>query len=371
MYGLLLSVAMFVSAFFLVYHQADNSYTSDTFPHIVFLYKYFYGTEPFYIPHPLWHLGTLTTAKILHISIENAAAFFSAMMVVWWSILVYVVVMKSLKNMPPKFILLITVSILFIGPLCIPWYHKLVFWGQGSPNIWHNVTLWAVKPFALLGMLYIIKAIKSDRTHDYIMGLLFVVISIFAKPSFIIMFLPALLLFAWLKKIYTSKFIRFYLILSVISIAILLYQYAHTFNTADSHIVFDFGGVWSVTSTNIPISILLGLAFPLLLLVIYPESIRDDYLLLSWLQILIGLCYAMCLAQSGKYYSHGNFMWSYVLAMSLLYLFSIVKFFQVIHLISPVRRYLLLALLAIQTLTGLYYFIRVIQGINPLYVTLM
>ncbi len=267
-------------------------------------------------------------------------------------------------------LILITLSIIIIGPLCIPWYDKIIFLGQGSPNIWHNVTLWTVKPFALLSMIFIIKAIQTEKNLYYIFTVLTLVTSLFAKPSFAIMFLPALAIFTLIKKIKDKQFLIFYIILGTISVGILLYQFTHTFSNGDSKVIFDFLGVWSQSTQNIPISIVLALAFPMFFVLLESKIIHDDYILLSWLQIFIGILFYAFFAQTGKYYAHGNFAWSYVLAMSLLYLFSIVIFFEIYKQLHIFKRYMLLSLLTIQVLIGLYYFVRILQGQHPLYITI-
>jgi len=242
--------------------------------------------------------------------------------------------------------------------------------GQGSPNIWHNVTLWAVKPFALLSVIFIIKAIQTKKNLYYILTILALIASLFAKPSFAIIFLPALAIFALIKNLKDKQFIIFYIILGTLSIAVLLYQFTHTFNSGDSKVIFDFLGVWSQASQNISLSIILALAFPLLFLLLESKIIHNDYILLSWLQIFIGIMFYAFFAQTGRFYSHGNFGWSYMIAMSLLYLFSIIKFFEIYNQLHVFKRYMLLLLLIIQVLTGIYYFVKVMQGQNPIYIAI-
>ncbi len=370
-YLIILIVVMFISISFLVYQQIFSGlYGSDTDEHIVFLYKYFYDVDPFYIPHPLWHYGVFITATILRLPIEYAAVFFSASLVSLWIYLVYRVVKSKLANESFYKLTLITFSIIIIGPLCIPWYNKIIFLGQGSPNIWHNVTLWMVQPFALLSIVFVIRAINTNKSIYYLLTILAVIISLFAKPSFAIMFLPALTLFALILKVRNQKFLIFYAIMGLFSVLILAYQFIHTFNSGDSKVVFDFLGVWSHSSQNIALSIILALAFPMLLLLFEPKIINDKYILLSWLQVFIGLIYYTMLAQTGKYYMHGNFGWSYALAMSLLYIFSIIKFFEIYLQFHRIKKYILLSLLIIQVSIGIFYFIKVLDGQNPLYVAI-
>jgi len=370
---LLLFTSIFILSSFLVHMQTISieRYSSDTFPHIIFLYRLFY--EPnYYISHPLWHLLTFSISKLFFISVESAAAISSAFFVTLWTYLVHWLVKKNLPNYSTWQHTLITFSIITVGPLCLPWYSKIIFLGQGSPNIWHNVTLWTVKPFALLSVWYTLKGIETSKKTAYIFAFIIVVLSIFAKPSFIIMFLPTLAIFSLIKGSYKDLvFQRYFFLLSSISILILSYQYTHTFvEDRASHIIIDVGGVWSLSSQNIGISIFLGLAFPLLLTLFKTGLLNDNTILLSWIMTFIGIAYYAIFAETGRFYSHGNFGWSYMLAMSLLYLFSIIKFFQIFSSLLFWKRYSLLILLIIQTSIGVEYLYKVLLGQNPLYISI-
>ncbi len=254
-----------------------------------------------------------------------------------------------------------------IAPLNLPYYDKFILLGQGSPNIWHNVTLWTVKPFALLTILFTLKALKLQNIKLYIYAILFALVSIFAKPSFIVIFIPSLILFMITKKYFLKIQIFFLAILIFISFAILLYQMLFTFNT-DSSIIFDFLGVWSLNSNNISISIILTLAFPLIFTLIYRKSLQNDYILLSWIQTFFGIILFMCFAESGPRYSHGNFAWSFMIALSILYLFSIIEFVKAFTLLPLWKKIVLSSVLAIQSYTGLFYFYKILEGYHPLYI---
>ncbi|MDQ7047615.1 MAG: hypothetical protein Q9M39_08335 [Sulfurovum sp.] len=242
--------------------------------------------------------------------------------------------------------------------------------GQGYPNIWHNVTLWSVKPLALLSIILLFKAVYSKKNLYYFLTTITVLTSLFAKPSFAIMFLPSLAIFGLIQKHYNKQFILFYIFLSVMSIGILLYQFSHTFHTGDSKVIFDFLGVWSQASRDVPISIMLTLAFPLLFVLVESKILHDDYILFSWIQIFIGILFYSLLAQTGHYYNHGNFGWSYMIAISILYVFSIIKFFSIYNDLNIFKRYILLSLLLTQVIIGIYYFEKVLQGQNPLYIAI-
>ncbi len=352
-----------------------KNFASDTIPHIEHTKEYFNGQR--YIPHPLWHILVKGTSYALHISMEYAAIIVSSLLLLFWSLLVYFTAHSLLSNMKIQsslghelILMLITLSIFTVGPLVYPPYSHLIYKGVGSPNIWHNVTLWTVKPFALLTILFTIWGRQQQKRAYYFLALIFAALSIFAKPSFILVFLPSIILLT-IDRHYTAKqHIYFILSLIVISVAILSYQYSHTYGHASGGtIIVDLLGVWSSNgSTNILLSIFLALAFPLLFYILYPVSSKNDFLLLSWIQVLFGIVLYAVFAEKGAHYSHGNFGWSYRIALSMLYLFSIIEFSKVFFILTKWKRFLLLFILLIQVFIGIYYLIRILQGQNPIYI---
>lgn len=260
---------MFSIFYFLNYQQVfSGHYESDTVEHIEILKQYFAGEK--YIPHPLWHYGTYLISEISQIQVENSAVIFSSILMVCWVILIFYFIKQQLQltDKPKKFnssyYILLTLVILMVGPLIIPGDY-IIYLGKGSPNIWHNITIWVVKPFAFLTIVSILIAIQANDSKYYFFAYILSVISLFAKPSFIIMFLPAIFLVAIINKYFTKDFWIFYGTLALTSLIILLYQFSNTFSK--SEIIFDFLGVWSTNSSNIALSIVLGLAFPLLFVI--------------------------------------------------------------------------------------------------------
>lgn len=377
----------FLIAIYLNYHQVYNEmfyelagskgavgFESDTPEHVVLVSEYFAGIH--YLPHPLWHYGVKTTSELFSMTYDNAAILLSSYLLVFWAYLVYSVVKVMTKNVLPSrllvkdgLLLMLTTVILTIAPLTLPFYNKLIFLGQGSPNIFHNVTLWTVKPLALLTMLSTVSALQRQQWYFAVLAVVFAVLSLFAKPSFMLVFLPSLVVLVMAKKYFTRDNLIFVSVLTLTAVIILLNQYLHEFD-ASSKMIFDFLGVWSLSSRNIAISILLALAFPLLFTILYSEALKNDYLILAWSQTFAGILLYMCFAEEGPHYRHGNFGWSYMIAMSLLYVFAIIEFVKSFTSFHLWKRALLSTLLLVQTMTGLYYLEKILEGQNPMYIGL-
>jgi len=362
---------IFLSFYFLNYQQVySGSYESDTSEHIIILKQYFSGEK--YIPHPLWHYCVYYISKILTISIENAAVLFSSILMFTWVVIIFNYVKLQLHNhvsIQYQYYLYILFSfvILFIGPLVIPGDY-IIYLGKGSPNIWHNITIFMVKPIAFLTLIFMMQAWKTDNRKYYFITYFFAILTLFAKPSFLIIFLPTIVIVAVINKVYSKNFIMYVLLLSVTSVSILLYQFVNTFGTTE--VIFDYLGVWSRTSQNIGLSIALGLAFPLLFTIIRSEILYEKLFQIAWIQVLLGVLFYAFLAQSGKQYLHGNFSWSYMIAMNFIYIFTIVRFIKDFFSIGKIGRILLSFLLFLQVSIGVYYFNKILMGQHPIYISI-
>ncbi|OQX60385.1 MAG: hypothetical protein B5M52_00215 [Helicobacteraceae bacterium 4484_230] len=358
--------------YFLNYQQVfSGTYESDTVEHIEILKQYFSGKR--YLPHPLWHYCTYYISKVLQISIEMSAIIFSSILMTFWVIIVFyftkqqLAMVEKIKDFNSMFYVMVTLAILMVGPLVVPGDY-IIYLGKGSPNIWHNITIWMVKPFAFLTIVSMLTAIQLNKNRYFLFSYLFGIVSLFAKPSFIIMFLPAVFFVALINRYNTKKFWMFYGAMAATSLVVLLYQFSNTFG--ESEVVFDFLGVWSRSSSNIVLSIILGLAFPLLFTFLNKEILKEPVFQVVWIQVLVGIALYALMAQSGRQYSHANFSWSYMLAVNLLYLFSIVRFVAIYQGLMVYKRCMLSLLLLIQISIGAYYFIKILQGQHPLYISI-
>jgi len=380
-------ISIFLISFYLTYHQIytiqsdgtivinSTNFASDTQQHLELLKKFFQNQA--YIPHPLWHILVKITSITFHISVEYASVVVSSFLLLIWYILIYYSVKifldKTFTNISDikkeTLFLFISLSIFTIGPFVFFPYSHLIYKGVGSPNIWHNVTLWTVKPFALLSMLFAIWGLQKQKISYYIYALIATVLSIFAKPSFILIFLPSILLLSIDRKYLKKSHKYFLLSLTLISVFILSYQYLHNYgDNSSSKIIIDILGVWSLSSQNIFVSILLAIAFPLAFYILYPKSIKNDFILLSWLQLLFGIILYALFAQTGSHYGHGNFGWSYRIALSMLYLFSIIEFSKEFFRLNIWKKIVLSTILIYQVFIGIYYLIHILMGQNPIYI---
>ncbi len=361
----LLSLGLiFIIAYYLIHMQTLGLIVADTKPHINFIQKYIDGT--LYIPHPLWHLGTHYLSQILGVNYDTGASIFSAFLVTLYAILIYKIA-QSLdeygENNTKWF--LITFISLAIGPLFIMSFNPHIYLGVGSPSVWHNVTLLTVKPFALLSVFLTIKFFTTNKLNYFILALLVTIISIFAKPNYIIIFLPSLVVYMILKRYFDKKQLQFAFIAILFSVAALAYQFTNEFgDEGKSSVIFDFLGVWSMYSSNIPVSISMALGLPFLITLFNYQSVKkNEYIKFTWLLVLFSLILFSCFAEEGRNYSHANFSWSWNISLSLIYIFTIIEYFKQYFTMPGLFRYSLLAMMLYQVYVGWYFLIGTFNGV--------
>jgi len=211
------------------------------------------------------------------------------------------------------------------GSICITSFH--VYLGNIAPNQWHNSTLILAMPFNLLLFYFSVKNIYSNKLSTYSIIAALSVISILCKPNYAMAFLPvlcvAILILNRQKRLLALTKCS---IVAIPSIAILFYQWYYTFINSN---LFTPGAktviapffVWSRYSPHIPLSLLLSIAFPLMVLLLFYKKL-DLYLKLGWLTFLIALSFAILFAEQPNW-GAGNFFWGAIAANYVLFLFSL------------------------------------------------
>jgi hypothetical protein len=238
--------------------------------------------------------------------------------------------------------MLLAMAAIIVTPIYLPFFNVKLYLGQGSPNVWHNPTYILMKPFSYLAFFFIARLfMESDRVWSRLaLVSVFFVLSAVAKPSFIIVFLPTVVIYSLLRgpwdiKMHARLFLTFLPV-----VGLLVYQYIVAYQSTNSQLIFDFLGVWRLWSPFIPVSIMLALAFPLSVLVIRPFSKGHDnaYLTLAWTGLMVSMFQLAVLAESGPRYMHSNFFWGYNISQDLLFIFSLLAYARwIIKSLGPDR----------------------------------
>ncbi|AFL85088.1 hypothetical protein Belba_2535 [Belliella baltica DSM 15883] len=103
-------------------------------------------------------------------------------------------------------IALISFGLVLFMPLVAP-FGEGDFWylGKFTPNIWHNSTTIFAFPFSLFLYIYSVKWLKNPKKSTYLYMLLFGLLTLLAKPSFLFAFIPAFPLFALIVEKKVAK----------------------------------------------------------------------------------------------------------------------------------------------------------------------
>ena len=290
-------------------------------------------------PEPFWHLLTYLAVTVFRCRVEIAAGIVSGLLIV---------------------------------------VNKTPYLGQGSPNIWHNPTSIAVRPIALLVFVLVSSMVIKARREDFEHGIpagtavltgLLLILSCLAKPSFVQVFYPAIftLMVIWLIM-YRGRNLKTALQLFLVclpSLIVMILQFVNAFYSGSGK----SGGlaikpfvVAGARTRSIPISLLLLLAFPLLMLVITAVKKSLNWSdALAWLMLFWGLVWRLLLAEKGEREWHGNFSWGFMLASYLVWYCAVRNYLR--HYFSEqmtgnkrgVGFVLATLVLALHLISGIYY----------------
>lgn len=329
-------------------------------------------------PEPLWHLMTYGLVKLLHCRVEIAAGIVSGLLMVITYIIAYFAISKTVPGLESYETAALDLVLHLAGAVYVPFFNKEPYLGQGTPNIWHNPTTIAVRPVALLIFVLVSAMLLTCRKEEFEKGLpagkailtaVLLVLSCLAKPSFVQVFYPAIftLMIIWLIM-YKGRSLKIALQLLAVcipSLIVMILQFVAAFyggNSESGGITIAPFVVAGARTPSIPISMLLLLAFPLLMLVIsaVKKSLSWEDAL-AWLMLFWGLIWRLFLAEKGERTYHGNFSWGYMLAVYLVWYCAVrsyLKFYfseQMTGNKRGVGFVLATVVLAAHLLSGLYY----------------
>ena len=182
-------------------------------------------------------------------------------------------------------------------------------------------------------------------------------LSVIAKPSFTIVFLPiaGIVTLVILFKDFKANFIfSLKLLLAVLpTLIILIIQYVITLDV-DSGIVIRIGGFQNLSYFSMIAATISALFYPIMFLVLNRNRINFKFeLLLSYL--IYAFAWIQYFILDEAQYNHGNFAWGYYTALFVLYFITTLNLIK----INEKKNIIIYAILAIQIIFGLIYFINI------------
>ena len=237
-------------------------------------------------------------------------------------------------------------------------------------NVWHNPTTVAVMPFALLLFYFGFLTLKERTLRNFLALAVILILNFFTKPSYILAWIPAAFIFFAFFKVGEDDELKLNLSLKrvLLACAVIIPALAGLFllksvtksvkeNVIFSlpfalqshlmHIEFDrylnfmaerllgrsfdaIAGSWQTFWYIVfykPLTLACGLAFPLSAFFVSKRK-KDGMLLFAWLALFVAFAIGYTLSQDGAHRTHLNFTWQIPVAVSALFLASLLNFFS-------------------------------------------
>ena len=317
------------------YYQFYNIPKSDLSDHIKLIELII--QRKYHVPHAGFHYTTLFFSNLIHLNREISAIILLSLFV----LISFIVTFHTLKLFldeiySEKFLLLISVFLHLVTPVFLPILNTTIYFGQGSPNIWHSPTFIITKPFVLIIIILVIQTLKWEKKQSAVLlGILtgfLLMVSVYFKPNFALALIPALGVFVLIK--YRNRIEKYLLSFFIVlpSLVLLGYQFFSTYfltdrglGGTDDKIILTFFGVWKVHSPSVLLSILRGSVFPLLIVFFRrKEIVKNHYLIISWLIYLVAFTEGAFLAEKESFFAF-NFSNGYNFSLISLYTFSVIE----------------------------------------------
>lgn len=314
------------------------------------------------IPYCLWHMCVLALNFLLHIPLEASAAYVScffqlfAYLVIYWMIRKYTKTQGNMMSSAKAAVIAAGLSI--VQALYFSWLDAGGrFLGVFSINPIHNPTQMAVRPFIILSFALVIDIWGVQRDKEY-RGIFFKVenglkryyiylavillLSAMAKPVFAAMFIPSvglLMLWEWIscilrkdgsaaayfKQCLAVLWCAVPTVLYVFLSAASYYIWGGIYQGDSSLVLTKWMEVWKMFSENVILSIGLGMAFPLFVILIDGRFfIKEVMGRLALTGYLIGVLEAAVMGEEGKL-GHADYIWPMMCGMLLLWITALLR----------------------------------------------
>ncbi len=284
--------------------------------------------------------------------------------------------------------MMISLGLLFLTNIPIPWLFPRFYAGSLIAQPWHNITYIAMKPFAVLTLynffeLYrIYSEEKRISTKHWILTMVMMALATNMNAGFMMTFgivFTALLIIDLAKKRNNAENVLIMALTMVPALVLLFSQYAiNCMSVADKPYRLVFGPSMYFFMEGIKAFVMkfvTGLAFPVLVFA-YNRKKHPKYALLEAVSFLVGLIEAMFIVENGARAGNGSFLWGMQFFGFMLYAYAVPQLFDNIKAIlhkpkkekrekeEKERLYMIVCLLLVlaHIVSGLYYFYRLMQG---------
>lgn len=292
------------------------------------------------ITYPLYHFVTnaLITLQGQNSQIESYGSALSTGIVVTFIFRImtaYIIYIAMCLVAPNRvmmrsmiFYVLLTVGLLIFAPLFLFNLEGIrLLPGYIYANMYHNPSTLVVIPFGLL-VFFASMSIFSDKDISMsftITSMILAAITVLAKPSFTIGFVPALILAIIIQRLrgQTIQW-RYALAILIPSTLAVAGQFFLTFvfGASEGSITlypFYLPLIQNGSYIMIFAKALVSLVFPILVITLYRDVLKENMILLSWLFLIVAVSYDWLLLEEGIRMGHRNFQWTVIIANFILF----------------------------------------------------
>jgi hypothetical protein len=217
-----------------------------------------------------------------------------------------------------------------------------MYLGYMTSNLYHNPTTIVLKPFSLVllvlaGRVFEPVFARIPRKH-LLLYVAMVVLSLLAKPSYVLVLLPALVMVTAFQVWRRNHVNWLFLVVGILLPAglllgvqtVLLQSKVSNMDFAPLAVVQSWAKMFNPQASEaIPLKILMTVLFPLVVYLGYfKNAVRNVYLNLAWLTWGFGAALYFLFAEEGNRLSHGNLTWSGQIAMFVLFAASLAFFYR-------------------------------------------
>lgn len=219
---------------------------------------------------------------------------------------------------------IISLIVIFVGPLYIPVLHEWYYMNSFRSFAWHNPTHQTMLVFSMLCMLCFLRMFfdyENRISPGWWMGtMVFAFLSAAAKPSFIIDFVIAVVLFFIVelfiggKEGFAKRFAKLFIMGCSIVPAGLYTIFLSTFEFGDTtvnggeyHVIFGLKVLRE--QEDILYKLVFGMMFAIIVFAANYRRFKDSKYFLTLLVFVGGVLQWLLLGETGSRANHGNFGW--------------------------------------------------------------
>lgn len=236
-------------------------------------------------PHPVFHYALVATKNIFQLYSYEIAWWYTMMIAQIFTLMLttYIIMSNMQRTALALPVSIILASLLFIvSSLYIPWYSPKMYMGFLNSNIYHNSTSIVSKPIAYATILAMAAWLRqNNQTINWPLVIctnIMVVLSALAKPNIPLAIIPTWAVFIALRFITDEKkhYLQYALfLLPIILTAFIMYiqaqiRFSNTFVVGMSWLY-----VAQSWTPNPFVSLVLTVAFPISVVLLYPHTIRN------------------------------------------------------------------------------------------------